>query len=129
MGFFDKVKSTINQIKEDNKYMARTTARINNKADYYGWVNYSVKDGDFRQGSYVSIENDKGVIYNTGDEDYCFSSGDIASFTFKGDGQPVNQNNVKVPTLRFEIVFKDGKKGNMDIIHSKVDNFKAYFNL
>lgn len=129
MGFFDKIKKAVNQIKEDNKYMALTTARLNNKDAYYGWVNYSIKGGDFRQGSYVNFEDGKGVIYNTGDQGYIFTAADFASFNFVGDGQPVNQNNIKVPTLRFAAEFKDGKKANMDIIHSKVEDFKAKFKL
>lgn len=133
MGFFDKIKGVINKIKEDNKYMAKTTARINNKTDFYGWVNYKTgkmdPNDDFRAGSYVSIEEGKGVIYNSGDEDYVFTAADFASFTFVGNGQPVNQNKIKVPTLRFVTEFKDGKKTNIDIIHSKVDTFKAFFQL
>ncbi len=133
MGFFDKIKEVFNKIKEDNKYMARTTARMNNKADYYGWVNYKVgkmnPDDDFRAGSYVNTEDGKGVIYSSGTEDYWFTAGDIVAFNFIGDGQPVNQNNIKIPTLRFAAEFKDGKKTNMDIICTKVDAFKAIFNL
>lgn len=132
MGFFDKIKDALKRIKEDNKYFARTTARINSNR-LYGWVNYKTckidPNDDFRAGSYVNIEDGKGLIYNTGDEDYCFSGVDIASFSFVGKGQPINQNNMKVPTLRFTIGFKDGKKTNMDIIHDKVDTFKATFGL
>ena len=39
MSFFDKIKDTFNRIKEENKYMARTTARINSN-NLYGHVNY-----------------------------------------------------------------------------------------
>lgn len=39
MGFFDKIKDALKRIKEDNKYFARTTARINSNR-LYGWVNY-----------------------------------------------------------------------------------------
>lgn len=104
-------------------------ARNNNKADYYGWVNYEVKGGDFRQMSSVNIENGQGVIYNTSEDDYTFTGSDIASATFSGNGQPVNQNNIKVPTLRFMVEFKDGKKAHMDLIHNKVDMFKATFGI
>lgn len=129
MGFLDKIKGIFAKIKEDNKYFALTTARLNNKAEYYGWANYSVKDGDFRIGSYINIEKGKGVIYSTGDEGYFFTAEDIASFSFVGDGQPVNQDKIKVPTLRFATTFKDGKKANIDIICTKVDAFKAVFGL
>ena len=129
MGFFDKVKEKLNQIKEENKNFGKTMARNNNKADYYGWVNYEVKGGDFRQMSSVNIENGQGVIYNTSDDDYTFTGSDIASATFSGNGQPVNQDNIKVPTLRFMVEFKDGKKAHMDLIHNKVDMFKATFGI
>ena len=129
MGFFDKVKEKFNQIKEENKNFGKTMARNNNKADYYGWVNYEVKGGDFRQMSSVNIENGQGVIYNTSEDDYTFTGSDIASATFSGNGQPVNQDNMKVPTLRFMVEFKDGKKAHMDIIRNKVDMFKATFGI
>ena len=133
MGFLDKIKGVFNRIKEDNKYLARTTARINNATEHYGWVNYKVgklnPEDDFRGGSYISVENGKGVIYSTGTEDYIFAGEDVAEFKFIGDGQPVSRGEIKVPTLRFATVFKDGKKTNIDIICTKVDTFKAIFNL
>lgn len=133
MGFLDKIKGVFNRIKEDNKYLARTTARINNTTEHYGWVNYKVgklnPEDDFRGGSYISVENGKGVIYSTGTEDYVFAGEDVAEFKFIGDGQPVSRGETKVPTLRFATVFKDGKKTNIDIICTKVDTFKAIFNL
>lgn len=130
MGFFDKIKEKINAIKEENKYFKITMARNNNKADYYGHVNYEVKGGDFRQMSSINIENGKGLIYNTSEEDYVFTAADIESMTFSGgNGRHVNQNNIQVPTLRFMIKFKDGKTAHADIIHNKVDMFKAFFGL
>lgn len=138
MGFLDKVKDFFKKIKEDNKYFARTTARINS-GNLYGWVNYKTgkmdPNDDFRMGSYVNVEDGKGIIYNTGDEDYVFAAGDIVSFTFIGDGHYLNGgkdvagNMVKLPTLRFAAEFKDGKKTNMDINCQKIDAFKAIFQL
>ena len=93
MGFFDKIKNFFKTIKEENKYFARTTARINS-GKLYGWVNYRPgkidPNEDFRNLSYVNVENGKGLIYNTGDEDYIFEPGDIVTFKLIGDGQPVN---------------------------------------
>ena len=134
MGFLDKVKGAANRIKEDNKYMARTTARINS-GNLYGWVNYKTgkmdPNDDFRAGSYINVEDGKGIIYNTGDEDYFVEPGDIVSFEHIGVGQPVNNKDVgqRVETLRFAVEFKDGKKTTMDIDALKVPNFKAIFNL
>ena len=139
MGFFDKIKDAFKRIKEDNKYMARTTARINSD-NLYGWVNYKTgkmdPNDDFRAGSYVNVEDGKGIIYNSGDEDYVFVPGDITSFKHIGDGQPLNGGTDKVTgqrirlqTWRFETEFKDGKKTNMDINLKKLDAFKSIFQL
>ena len=139
MGFFDKIKDALKRIKEENKYMARTTARINS-GNLYGWVNYKVgkldPNDDFRGGSYVNVEDGKGIIYNTGDEDYIFEPGDIVTFKHIGDGHPLNGGNDKVtgqrislPTWRFETEFKDGKKTTMDINLKKLDAFKSIFQL
>lgn len=138
MGFLDKVKAFFKRLKEDNKYFARTTARINS-GNLYGWVNYRAgkvdPTDDFRIGSYINVENGKGIIYNTADEDYIFAPGDIATFTYIGEGHALNGgkdaagNTVKIPTLRFAAEFKDGKKTNMDINFKKVDTFKSIFQL
>jgi hypothetical protein len=138
MGFLDKIKGVFNRIKEDNKYLARTTARINNATEHYGWVNYKVgklnPEDDFRGCSYINAQDGKGLIYNSGDEDYIFEKGDIVSFELIGDGHTNTRsgpNNTKIEhlTLRFAVEFKDGKKTNIDIICTKVDTFKAIFNL
>lgn len=138
MGFFDKIKGVFNRLKEDNKYLARTTARINS-SNLYGWVNYKVgklnPNDDFRGGSYVNIENGKGLIYSTGSEDYIFEAGDIVSFQHIGEGQFLNGgkdkfgNQIKLTTWRYATEFKDGKKTNMDIDIRKLDTFKSVFGL
>ena len=139
MGFFDKINDALKRIKEDNKYFARTTARINS-GNLYGNVNYRTgkvdPNEDFRNLSYVNVENGKGIIYNTGDEDYIFEPGDIVTFKHIGDGHPLNGGNDKVtgqrislPTWRFETEFKDGKKTTMDINLKKLDAFKSIFQL
>lgn len=127
MGFFDKVKDTVNKIKEDNKYFARTTSRMNNKAQYYGRINCNVKDGDFRQGSYVNVEGDTALIYNVTDEDYLFKAEDIMTFELMGDGQSIRMGEDTLLTIRFKVEFKDGKHGQLDLIVAKVDSFKAIF--
>ena len=138
MGFFDKIKNAFKRIKEDNKYFARTTARINS-GNMYGYVNYRTgkidPTEDFRALSYVNVEGGKGIIYNTGDEDYEFVAGDIVVFKLIGDGHPVNGgkdaagNPSKLPTWRFATEFKDGKKTNMDINLKKLEAFKSIFGL
>lgn len=138
MGFFDKIKDFFKRLKEDNKYMARTTARING-SNLYGHVNYRTgkidPTEDFRNLSYVNVENGMGIIYNTGDEDYNFLPGDIVTFKHIGDGHPINKgkdragNPIKLPTWRFQVEFKDGKKTTMDIDLKKLDAFKSIFQL
>lgn len=138
MGFIDKIKDFFKRIKEDNKYFARTTARINS-GNLYGWVNYKTgkldPTDDFRAGSYVNVEDGKGIIYNSGDEDYVFEAGDIVSFKHVGDGHFLNGgkdaagNQIKIPTWRYATEFKDGKKTNMDINIHKIDAFKSVFKL
>lgn len=139
MGFFDKIKDALKRIKEDNKYIARTTARINSN-NLYGYVNYKTgkmdPNDDFRALSYVNVENGKGIIYNTGDEDYVFEPGDIVSFKHIGEGQPLNGGKntvtgqrIELPSWRFAAEFKDGKKTNIDINLKKLDAFKSIFQL
>ncbi len=130
MAFFDKIKEFFKRLKEDNKYMARTTARINSN-NLYGRVNYRPgkvdPNEDFRNLSYVNVENGVGIIYNTGDEDYNFAPGDIVTFKHIGNGRPYTSQNI--PTWRFEVEFKDGKKTTMDIDLKKIDAFKSIFQL
>lgn len=132
MGFFDKIVGAFKRIKEDNKYFARTTARINS-ANLYGYVNYKTgkldPNDDFRALSYINVENGRGIIYNTGDEDYFVEPGDIVSFTPIGNGQPISRGEVKLASIRFVTTFKDGKKTNIDIIADKVDLFKQIFQI
>ncbi len=127
MGFLDNLKQKLKQIKEENKNFGKTMARNNNIQEYYGHVNYSVKDGDFRQMSSVNIENKKGVIYNTTFDDYLFDKEDIVSAKYIGPGQHVNQQQTQVPTARFTVEFSDGKTAEMDIIIKKLSEFIAVF--
>ena len=138
MAFFDKIKEFFKKIKEDNKYFARTTARYNDEKAYYGYVNYKTGKfypaDDFRGCSYINVQDGKGLIYNSGDEDYIFEKGDIVSFELIGDGHTNTRsgpNNTKIEhlTLRFAVEFKDGKKTTMDILVKKIDTFKVIFGL
>jgi len=80
-------------------------------------------------GSYVSIENGKGVIYGSNQDDYTFGPGDIKNSTFAGPGNDIPLGNIKSPSARFIIVFNDERKAQMDIILEKVDSFKVLFGL
>ena len=129
MGFFDKIKEKASQIKEVNKNFGSTMRRINNRAAFYGNVNRGIKNGDFFEGSYVNIEDGKGVIYSTAQDDYLFTPDDIKSFNLLGDGEPVAVGDQKALSLRYVIEFKDGKKAQADLIVLKVESFKAAFKL
>lgn len=125
MGFFDKVKEKAQQLKEENRNMGKTMKRINNSFSFYGNVNRGVKDGDFWEGSYVSIEDGSAVIYGSAQDDYVIARGSVTSFNLIGDGPTIPVGDSKVPSLRFAMVFADGKKAQVDIIYNKVDAFKA----
>ncbi len=136
MGFFDKVKEKAQQIKEENKNFMATTARINNLSTLYGRVNapdsITFKEDpneDFAKGSYISIENGKGVIYSTSRDDYSFTGSDIKSMTFTGETPDISIGSDRHTGLRFMIEFNDGKTAKVDIISKKVDLFKATFGL
>jgi hypothetical protein len=136
MGFFDKVKEKAQQIKEENKNFMATTARINNLSTLYGRVNAPdsiiVKmdpNDDFAKGSYISIENGKGVIYSASRDDYFFTGSDIKSMTFTGETPDISIGSDRHKGLRFMIEFNDGKSAKVDIISTKVDLFKATFGL
>lgn len=129
MGFFDKIKEKAKELKEENRNFGSSMKRINNRAAFYGNVNRGIKTGDFWEGSYVNIENGKGVIYGSSQDDYVFGPDDVKGSSFSGQGTVVAVGNERKPSLRFVIEFKDGKKAQMDIIVDKVDLFKASFGL
>lgn len=124
------LKDFFKKLKEENRNMGTTTARINSTANFYGNVNRRIKDGDFWNGSYVSIEAGHGVIYGSAQDDYTFAAKDIAGFELSGAGQTrISVGNAQYAALSFVITFCDGKKAYADIIVDKVDAFKAAFEL
>lgn len=136
MGFMDKIKEKANKakeaaklLKEENRNFGTTMKRINNNLTFYGNVNRGIGEGDFWEGSYVSIEREKGVIYGSSQDDYVFGSNDIAETEFVGVGEDVAMGNLKVSSLRLNVTFKDGKKAQMDIITEKYDAFKSKFSI
>lgn len=125
MGLFDKIKEKASQIKEENKYFGSTMKRMNNRSSFYGNVNRGIKSGDFFEGSYVSIENGKAVIYGTAQADYVFGGEDVKNFTFEGAGSAVVVGQDKLVSKRFSVEFNDGKKAQIDIIADKSEAFKS----
>ena len=121
-GFFKKIK-------EENRNLGKTTKRINDRVSLYGKVNYGMKDGDFWNGSYLSIENGKGVIYGSAQDDYVFSQSDIMTYQVKNSivrvGNPVEGCFSGKGTL-FEICFKDGKKAYVSMYAERIEAFRIW---
>lgn len=129
MGFFDKIKATINQIKEENKGFGAAMKRIN-ASGFCGNVNRGIKNGDFWEGSYLSIENGKCVIYGSNQEDFFFEAADVESFEQVSTTKlMISKGNQQLPSFRFLITFKDGKRAQADIIELKIAEIKLTLGL
>lgn len=123
-----KIGDFFKKLKEENRNLGTTTARINNTGSFYGNVNRGIKNGDFWQGSYVSIENGSGVIYGSAQDDYVFTAADIASFELiAGARATVSVGNQQLPASSCMITFKDGKTAKLDIVSGKLAAFTATF--
>ena len=129
MGFFDKIKNTIKQIKEENKGFGAAMKRIN-AAGFCGNVNRGIKNGDFWEGSYLSVENGKCVIYGSNQEDYFFDGTDVESFEQASTAKiMISKGNQQLSALRFIITFKDGKRAQADIIELKISEVQLTLGL
>ena len=96
-----------------------------NASGFCGNVNRGIKDGDFWNGSYLSIEGGCIVIYGSNQEDYTFGADDVVSFDILDNLKiNVNRGNQACPALRFNITLKDGKKAQADILLEKIDSVK-----
>ncbi len=122
MGFLDKVKESLNKMKEGSKNFAETTKRINSP-NYYGNVNRHVKDGDFPFSSYINLENGKFVIFSTSSEDYMFTNEDLDGKINEGKGPMIGSSNNPRPSIKYTLYFKDGKEAEMDIFADKATKF------
>lgn len=142
MGFLDKVKEKANSALNGAKEFAKTTARINNKSNFYGYVNavsgvVKMDPGmDFPYGCYVSIEDGKGVIYHSSAsfQEYVFEGKDIKNFKFTGENPTRSESDGHGGTrvyhmTRFDLEFHDGKKCKADILSEKVEPFKTFFEI
>ena len=129
MGFLDKIKAGIEKFKEENSGFLSAMKRINAKG-FCGEVNRKVSNGDFWNGSYLSIEGEKGVIYGSNQENYFFTAEDIASFECNEDNKLlISKGQDKLPAYRCHIEFKDGKRAQADILVGMIDPFKTTFKL
>lgn len=121
----EKLKESLKKFKEDNSGFSLAMKRINSTG-FCGNVNRGIKNGDFWNGSYVSIEDGHAVIYGSHQPDYTFTADDIADF------EPVIARNVSVsvgnqtkPAERFKVTFHDGKVAQLDLPLEKVTYFRS----
>lgn len=126
MGFFDKIKEKAQQFKEENKNLGITTKRMNNRNNFYGFVNRKIDNGDFWKGSYINFEPDQKpwVIYSAKEDDYRFAKDDVAEHKSLGNTKFVFAGEEKEFTA-FQISFKDGKTAKLEILPEKVEEFTA----
>ena len=117
-----KLGNMLKKLKEENRNLASTMARMNNHAEFYGNINRGVKDGDFWEGSYVNIISGRGVIYG-----YTFTGSDLISMVPLGPGAAIPVGNMKLSSERFLLAFADGKQAQADIICNKVAAFRMAF--
>ncbi|MGM9668380.1 MAG: hypothetical protein ACI3VZ_01325 [Faecousia sp.] len=128
MGFLDKVKEGASKLKEQNKGFGAAMKRLNN-GTVYGYVNKSVKGGDFPP-AYIGIEDGKGLIFGNGIEDYVFVGSDVASFEPSGAPElniAIGGQNVRAQS--YLIKFKDGKKAIAEIAVGQLAQFKMTLDL
>lgn len=122
-----KLGNMLKKLKEENRNLASTTARMNNHAEFYGNINRGVKGGDFWEGSYVNIISGRGVIYGSAQDDYTFTGSDLISMAPLGPGAAIPVGNMKLSSERFLLAFADGKQAQADIICNKVAAFRMTF--
>ena len=122
-----KLGNMLKKLKEENRNLGSTTARMNNHAEFYGNVNRGVKGGDFWEGSYVNVIGGRGVIYGSAQDDYTFSGADLISMEPFGPGAAIPVGGMKLSSERFLLTFADGKRAQADIISNKVAAFRLTF--
>ncbi len=127
MGFLDKIKSTVDKVKEDNKNFGKTTKRMN-VGEIFGHVNKNSETEDFSRGSYVNLENGKFVIYNTKDDDYFFSKEDIKVKECLGVGPTIKKGKESFLTQKYKMVFTDNKEVVVYIFSNKIEKFNELCN-
>ena len=117
------------KIKEENRNFGTTTKRINNRISLYGKVNVGVKDGDFWNGSYLSIEDGNGVIYGSAQDDYVFSQSDVTTFKVKNPLIKVDngaEGCFSGKGTLFEIGFDDGKTALISMYVERIEAFRIW---
>ena len=129
MGFVDKIKEFFKRLKEENAGFGEAMKRIN-ASGFCGNVNRGIKNGDFWEGSYLSVEAGKCVIYGSNQSDYFFEGSDVESFEQASTAKiMISKGNQQLPAIRFIITFKDGKRAQADILELKISEVKLTLGL
>ena len=124
MGLFDKIKEASGKLMKDTEGFRKAMVRINS-AGFCGTVNRGIKNGDFWEGSYLSIEDGHGVIYGSSQEDYVFGDGDVVSIDVMPNSNcTVAKGNVRVPAISCIVKFSDGKRAQMEIMNDAFTKLK-----
>ena len=125
--FIEKIKEFFKKLKEENAGLVQTTKRIN-ASGLCGTVNRGCKNGDFWEGSYVSIEGGHAVIYGSNQADYVFGAEDIESCTV-GSATTASVGDKQHPAVQHTLVVKDGRTAYIDLINTAAANFKSTLKL
>ena len=126
-GFFQKIKDFFRRLKEENRNLATTTKRINSQ-ELCGAVNRGVKNGDFWEGSYISVTMDGAVIYGSAQDDYNIPAGSVKSIEKKGESK-VSVGDKTYPANKYEMKLEDGKVAYVDLMTAKEGAFRAALKL
>ncbi|MBQ9162257.1 MAG: hypothetical protein IJX74_03170 [Clostridia bacterium] len=123
------IKEFFKRLKEDNAGFAQAMKRIN-APGFCGNVNRGIKNGDFWEGSYLSLEGVGGVIYGSSQPDYFFTGDDVESFEpVEGAKCTVSKGNEQIPAVRCLITFNDGKRAQVDFLPAKLTEFQLNLKL
>lgn len=132
-GFIQKIKDFFKKLKEENRNLGTTMKRYNDRKHFCGNVNRGIKDGDFWNGSYISLEGDGCVIYGSAQDDYVFGAADVASFEFVGTcdiSVPATpkeketnggRSTVEKAGANYTVTFKDGKVAYVTFIIDQLE--------
>lgn len=126
-GFFQKIKEFFVKFKENNRNFMTTMKRINS-SDLCGRVNHKVKDGDFWEGSYISVIGGVAVIYGSDQDDYIVREGSVVSFTPLGATQ-IHIGDKPHNCTKYEMKLEDGKVAYVDLMTAKEGAFRAALKL
>ncbi|MBQ9736657.1 MAG: hypothetical protein IJV96_07735 [Clostridia bacterium] len=139
-GFIQKIKDFFKKLKEENRNLGTTMKRYNDAKHFCGNVNRGIKDGDFWNGSYISLEGGGCVIYGSAQDDYVFGAADVVSFEYVGtcditvpatprEKETTGSSTVNKAGANYTVAFKDGKVAHVTFIIDQLDAVKLALNV